>query len=116
MCKLDNDGSLQFSVEDSIDHTPRARLGFAFHVAVTRKQTQWEELPKDTHGVAFEISLRNHKKEDITVKVMEPLPGDWKVFESSHSHKKEDAFTAVFDVPIKKNGETKLIYKVQVKP
>ena len=80
--KLDSDGSSQFVGEDQIEHTPkdekvRARLGYAFDIGVTRKQTQWEKISKDTYEVAFEISIRNHKKEEITVKVVEPLPGDW---------------------------------------
>jgi len=29
--------------------------------------------------VAFEVSLRNHKKEDIKVMVEEPIPGDWEM-------------------------------------
>jgi hypothetical protein len=118
--KADSDGSLQFIGEDQVDHTAkdekiRARLGFAFDIAAKRKQMQWEKISKDIYEVAFEISLRNHKKEDITVQVMEPLPGDWKVLESSHPYKKEDAFTVAFEVPVKKDGETKLTYKVRVR-
>jgi len=118
--KLDSDGSSQFVGEDKIEHTPkdekvRARLGYAFDIGVTRKQTQWEKISKDTYEVAFEISVRNHKKEDITVKVVEPLPGDWKMIESSLPYKKEDAHTVFFEVPAKKDGEAKLSYRVRVK-
>ena len=81
--KLDSDGSSQFVGEDRIEHTPkdekvRARLGYAFDIGVTRKQTQWEKISKDTYEVAFEISVRNHKKEDVIVKVVEPIPGTGK--------------------------------------
>ena len=118
--KLDSDGSLQFIGEDEIDHTPkdeliRVRLGSAFDIGATRKQTQWEKISKDTYEVAFELSLRNHRKEDAVVKVVEPLPGDWKVMESSLPYKKEDAHTIFFDVPVKKDGETKLTYRVRVR-
>jgi len=118
--KHDNDGSLQFVGEDSIDHTPkdekiRIKLGNAFDIAATRKQMQWEKVSKDTIETAFEISLRNHKKEDVVVKVIEPLYGDWKVLESSHTYTKEDVSTISFNVPVKKDTETKLNYKVRIK-
>jgi hypothetical protein len=118
--KLDSDGSRQFIGEDQIEHTPkdekvRTRLGYAFDIGAKRKQTQWEKISKDTYEVAFEIELRNHKKEDVTVKVVEPLPGDWKVLESSLPYKKEDAHTLSFEVPAKRDAETRLTYKVRVR-
>jgi hypothetical protein len=120
MYKHDPDGSLQFIGENSIQHTPKdekikVKIGDAFDVVAARKQMHWEKVAKNINEVAYEISLRNHKKEDITVKVIERLFGDWKVLESSNSYKKEDSTTVSFDVPVKKDGETKLVYKVRIK-
>ena len=75
--KQDHEGSLQFVGEDSIDHTPkdekvRVKLGDAFDVVGTRKQTDWKKIAYDTYEAGFEIALRNHKKEDVVVRVIEP--------------------------------------------
>lgn len=118
--KHDKEGSLQFVGEDSIDHTPkdekvRIKLGDAFDVVGTRKQTDWKKIAYDTYEAAFEISLRNHKKEDIVVKVVEPIPGDWTMLSSSHEHKKTDAFRAEFNIPVPKDKETKLTYRVRMR-
>jgi hypothetical protein len=118
--KHDSSGSLQFVGEDSIDHTPkdekvRIKLGDAFDVVGTRKQTDWKKIAYDTYEAAFEVSLRNHKKEDILVKVVEPIPGDWKMLSSSHEFTKSEAFTAEFHVPVQKDGETKVTYRVRMK-
>lgn len=118
--KQDSDGSLQFVGEDAIDHTPkdekiRIKLGNAFDIAATRKQMSWEKIAKDTIETSFEISIRNHKQEDVVVKVVEPLYGDWKVLESSLPPKREDARTVSFDVPVKVDRETKLTYKVRIR-
>lgn len=118
--KHDSEGSLQFVGEDSIDHTAkdekvRVKLGEAFDVVGSRKQTDWKKIAYDTYEAAFEISLRNHKKEDVVVKVVEPIPGDWKMLSSSHEHKKNEAFTAEFQVPVAKDGETKLTYRVRMR-
>ncbi len=118
--KRDSEGSLQFVGEDSIDHTPkdekiRVKLGDAFDVVGTRKQTDWKKLASDTYEAAFEISLRNHKKEDVVVRVVEPIPGDWQMISSSHDFRKAEAHTAEFSIPVKKDGETKLTYRVRMR-
>jgi hypothetical protein len=118
--KHDSGGSLQFVGEDSIDHTPmdekvRVKLGDAFDVVGSRKQTDWKKIAYDTYEAAFEISLRNHKKEGVVVKVVEPIPGDWKMLSNSHEFTKSEAFTAEFLVPVQKDGETKVTYRVRMR-
>jgi hypothetical protein len=118
--KADKEGSLQFVGEDSIDHTPRdekvrIKLGDAFDVVGSRKQTDWKKIAWDTYEASFEISLRNHKKEDVIVKVVEPIPGDWTMLRSSHEYKKSEAFTAEFNIPVPKDKEVKLTYRVRMR-
>jgi len=120
MYKHDADGSLQFIGENSIQHTPKdekinVKIGNAFDIVGERKQMQWEKVSKNINEVAYEISLRNHKAEDIVVKVVEHPFADWKVLESSHTYKREDSATLSFDVPVKKNKEAKLSYKLRIK-
>jgi hypothetical protein len=118
--KRDKDGSLQFIGEDAIDHTPkdekvRIKVGDAFDVVGSRKQTDWKKIAHDTYEAAFEITLKNHKKEDVAVRVIEPVPGDWQMLNSSHDYKKGDAHTAEFNIPVKKDGEAKLSYRVRMR-
>lgn len=118
--KKDNEGSLQFAGEDKIEHTPenekiRLKLGEAFDVIVNRKQTYWKKLDKKTCEAEVEIVLRNHKQEDITVKVIEPVPGDWKMLTSSHEYSKSEAFSAEFNIPVPKDKEVKLKYRVRLR-
>jgi hypothetical protein len=63
----------------------------------------------------FEVVIRNHKEQDVTVRVVEPLPGDWDMLSNSHSFQKVDAFTVRFDVPVEAGGETTLRYRMRVK-
>jgi len=118
--KHDTEGSLQFIGEDRIDHTPkdekiRVKLGDAFDVVGSRKQTDWKKIAYDTFEAAFEISLRNHKKEDVRVKVVEPIPGDWSMLNSSHEYLKTEAFTAEFTIPVPQDKEVKLTYRVRMR-
>ena len=118
--KADSDGSFQFIGEDRIDHTPKdekfkIKMGDAFDVVGQRKQTDWRKLGDNLYEAAFEISLRNHKEDAIAVSVIEPMLSDWEILNSTHAHKKTDAHTAQFDLPVAKDGETKLQYRVRYK-
>jgi hypothetical protein len=115
--KKDSDKSLQFVGEDAIDHTPRdekvrIKLGEAFDVVADKKQTDWKKRANDSYEAAYEISIRNHKKEAVVVRVTEPVPGDWQVLNSSHAYTKADSGTLEYKVPVAVDGETKLTYRV----
>ena len=118
--KADSDGSLQFIGEDRVDHTPkdelvRIKMGDAFDLVAERKQTDWRKIADNLYEAAFEISLRNHKDEPVTISVIEPMMRDWEILMSSHAHKKVEAHTAQFDIPVAPDGETKLTYRARYK-
>ena len=118
--KADTKGGLQFIGEDNIDHTPKdetvkIKMGDAFDVVGERKQTDFKYLGGNAYEIAWEISLRNHKDSDTKVSVIEPIPGDWKVLQSSHLGEKIEAHTLKYTVTVPSNGETKIAYRVKVK-
>jgi len=118
--KRDGDDSLQFVGENTIDHTPkdekvRLMLGNAFDVVGDRKQTEWRVVSGNTYEASYEVALRNHKKEGVTVRVVEPIPGDWKILETTHAYEKEDSRTAVFPVKVEPDQEVKLRYRVRMR-
>ena len=118
--KADKEGSLQFIGEDQIDHTAKdetvkVKMGEAFDVVGRRKQTEFRRIARAISEMSWEITLRNHKPEPVTVRVNEPVPGDWEVLSASHKHEKPDAHTLRFDIPVPKDGEVKITYRVRVK-
>lgn len=115
--KQDSDKSLQFVGEDSIDHTPRdekvrIKLGEAFDVLADRKQTDWKKRASDSYEAAYEIAIRNHKSEAVEVRVIEPVPGDWKLLDSSHAPVKSASGALEFRLPVPAAGATTLTYRV----
>ena len=117
--QADKGGSLQFAGEDRIDHTAkdeevRLHLGEAFDVVGERKQTDYQVISNNTFEASFEITLRNHKESDVTVDVIEPIGGDWKILDSSIEAEKLDAFSVRFRVPVPKDGEYTLKYRYRV--
>ena len=116
--KEDKDGSLQFVGEDRIDHTPKdekfkIKIGEAFDVVGERVQTDYKGLGRNLFEVAFEVSLRNHKTEDIKVLVEEPIPGDWEMLSNTHPFEKLSAHLIRFEVPMEKDKEVKLKYRIR---
>ncbi len=116
----DSKGHLQFIGEDRIDHTPKdetvsLHIGNAFDVVAERKQTDYQRLGPHNVEVAYEISIRNHKPDAITVLVNEPIGGDWSMLDSSFKYEKTAAFAARFTVPVAANGEALLKYRVRVR-
>jgi hypothetical protein len=103
--------------EDNIDHTPRdeevrLKVGDAFDIVGERQQMSYRQVGDRASEEKVKISLRNHKDAAITVIVVEHLGGDWKITESALQHKKKDANTAEWRVPVAANGEANLEYTV----
>jgi hypothetical protein len=123
--KKDAAGNAQFVGEDRIDHTPknetvRLKLGESFDVTADKKQTDFKKLPNPAKGnalfeSAYEIVLKNARKETVTVTVQEPIPADWKMLKETHPHTKATSNTAVWKVSIPAEGKVTLGYRVQVK-
>ncbi len=116
--KEDKDGTLQLAGEDRVDHTAKdekfkVKIGEAFDVAVERIQTEYKQLDSRVHEVAFEVSLRNQKNEDIKILVEEPIPGDWEMISNSHPYEKLQTNLIRFHVPVGKNQEVKVRYKIR---
>lgn len=118
--KADTRGGQQLIGEDQIDHTPkdetvRVKLGNAFDIVAERNQTDFQVISDRVFEMGFSVTLRNHKDQPITVVVNEPIGGDWRMLQSSFEHEKTAAFAARFKVPVARDGEAKLTYRVRVR-
>jgi hypothetical protein len=119
--KKDDKGNQQFIGEDKIDHTPkdedvRVKVGDAFDIVAERKQTDYKVIVTGhLYEYAYEIKIRNHKDGPVTVVVNEPIGGDWEMVSSTFKAEKTAAFAAQFQVPVAKDGEATLAYRVRVK-
>ena len=118
--RRDTDGVLEFVGENTIDHTAKDEIirvytGNAFDVVGERKRTNYRvDSAQRWMDESFEIRLRNHKKEAITVRAVEHLYrwSNWKVLEQSSNFEKKDARTIEFPVTIDPNQEQVITYTV----
>jgi hypothetical protein len=116
--RRDNDGQLEFTGENLIDHTPsdetvRLYTGNVFDAVGERKRTSYH-IDRNAHWVdeSFEIKLRNHKKEPMEIRVVEHLYrwSNWDVPKTSDPFNKLDSKTVEFRVKVPPDGEKALTY------
>lgn len=123
--KKDSKGFLQFVGEDRIEHTPdkeimRLRLGTAFDVTAAKKQTNFRKISgigpyNYNYESSYQITLKNAKDEAVQVKVLEPIPGDWKIVSESQAHSRESAHSAFWLVDVPAKGSNTLSYTAEVR-
>ena len=123
--KKNNAGNAQFLGEDNIDYKPknepvRLKLGEAFDVTVYKKQTDFKVLPNPQKGHnayerVYEFTLKNTKKEKVTVAVQEPISGVWMIVNESAPRTKTKRHLAAWKIDIPAEGKTTLTYRAQAK-
>ncbi len=117
----DGDRQLEFVGENQIDHTPkdeviRVLTGNSFDLAGERRMTNSTENGAERVATqTFEIKVRNHKKEPVEIRVVEHANhgGSWTLTAQSQEHKKKDATTFEFRVPLKPDEEKVVTYTIR---
>jgi len=119
--RRDDDGQLEFTGENTIDHTPRDEkvrvyAGNAFDLVGERRQVNFKtDDVRHMADESFEIQVRNRKeKETVEIRVVEHLyrKGNWEITEASHEYNKMDSRTIEFRVVVDPDKEQVLTYTV----
>jgi hypothetical protein len=118
--KADRGGTLRLLGEDAVGHTAveetaRVRLGVAFDVVATRRPVDWSRVDDRTFEAEWEIELRNRSAGPETVRVLEHVPGDWRLLRSSLPAERVDARTLRWHVTVPAGGEARLAYRVRTR-
>ncbi len=117
----DADGRIEFTGENTIDHsaedeTVRIYTGDAFDLVGERKRTDYTlDNRNDLLEEAFEIKLRNRKKEPVEVRVAERLYRwfNWQLLEHSDPYAKIDDRNIEFRVTLQPDEEKIVTYRVR---
>jgi hypothetical protein len=118
--RRDDDGQLEFTGEDEIDHTPkdetvRTYTGSAFDLTGERHRLSYKiEGNQTSADESFEIKVRNHKTTEVDVRVVEHLYRwlNWDITKNSDPFSKLDSQTIAFTVKIPPDGEKIVNYQV----
>ena len=117
--RRDDDGQLEFTGENIIDHTPKDEMvrvytGNAFDLVGERKRTNYNiDNNQDWLDESFEIKLRNRKEKDaVEIRVVENLYRwiNWKIVDNSHDFTKTDSQTIEFRVKLEPGEEKTITY------
>ncbi|HWP30917.1 MAG TPA: DUF4139 domain-containing protein [Fimbriimonadales bacterium] len=118
--KRDSEGRVQMLGEDEIAHTPREEkfrlyIGDAFDIVGSRTRTNFQRISDRVVQETFEIKLRNRKKTQETVRVVEHGWGDWQILNESMPSKKIDSNTFEYLVTLKPDVEAVIRYTIQTR-
>ncbi len=107
-------GELEFLGEDRLKQIPKgatAKLiaGRAFDVVGKRKVINYDRQRKSEEA-SIEIKITNTKDQDVNVKLIEKISGEWVVRDESAMYMKEDASTIYFPIIVPANGEMLVTY------
>jgi hypothetical protein len=116
--RRDADGQMEFTGENTIDHTPRDEMirvatGNAFDLVGERKRTNHNlDSNRRMLDESFAIKVRNHKKEAVEIRVVEHLYRwpTWEITEKSNTFLKTDAQTIEFRIEAKPDAEETVTY------
>jgi hypothetical protein len=117
----DGDRQLEFVGENQIDHTPknetiRVLVGNSFDLVGERvMKSSREDGANRVATQSFEIKVRNRKKEAVEIRVVEHANhgGEWTLTAQSQDHKKTDAQTFEFRVPLQPDEEKVVTYTIR---
>jgi len=119
--RRDDDGKLEFTGENVIDHTPRDETvrvytGDAFDLVGERRRTKYDiDTSRQWLDESFEIKLRNRKEAGtVEIRVVEHLYRwiTWEIVEKSDTFLKTDSQTIEFRVQVPAGEEKVVTYKV----
>ena len=97
-------GSLEFSGEDYLVQTPKEgtvllTAGRAFDITGKRTILNYDRQ-RNSEEASIQIQIKNIHDEDIQVRVIEHISGDWVIRDASSMYTKEDATTIYFPLNI----------------
>ncbi|MDF3057874.1 MAG: hypothetical protein K0R17_2089 [Rariglobus sp.] len=115
------DGAIEFTGENTVDHTAegetvRIYTGDAFDIVGERRRTDYKLSNRnDEVEEAFEIKVRNRKKEPVEVRVTERMYRwfNWAMVENSDPFVKTDDRNVEFRVTLKPDEEKIITYRVR---
>jgi hypothetical protein len=118
--KEDKAGAQEFVGEDRIDHTAkdeqvRVTIGDAFDVVGEYRAVDTRRISDRETETTHEIKIRNRKDERVTVKILEPAWGDWRVTAESQKHVQKDAQTLEFTVDVAPGEEKVVTYTIRMR-
>jgi len=107
-------GSIEFAGEDNIGQVPRGEevtleAGRAFDVIGKRKVLNYDRQRKSEQAT-IEISVINKRDEEISVKLIENISGDWVIRDESSMYIKESASTIYFPLTIPAGESIRVTY------
>lgn len=117
----DEGGRSQFLGESTLKPTPEnerveLEIGRAFDILAERRQIHFERLGERASESENEVEIRNRRKKDSKVRIIESIgAGDWKIVSSTHPYNRLDVNRVEFVVTVPASQTLVVRYRVQAR-
>jgi hypothetical protein len=106
--------------EDQIDHTPREEkvrlyIGDSFDVVGEHRRTNFQRVSSTVVRETMELKIRNRKRTEETIRVIEHGWSDWTILSESMPSKKLDSNTFEYTVTLKPDEERVITYVIETR-
>jgi hypothetical protein len=114
----------EFIGESAIGATPKAAtvrldLGQSDDLKIKEQQTGYREVPRQPpdesitfHYSDWRVTLTNAKSKAVSVKLVEPMSGDWSIYHETITHTTLSPESVQWVIPVPASGSTTLDYSV----
>lgn len=114
----DDEGRLQFLGEDRTDGAAagdemKLHLGHDVDLPVTREQVSFVRATDAITITAWRLTIRNGKAKPMTVRIEEPVSGNWEIPKENIPHTKNAAGLPEWNLTIPAKGQAVLEYSVR---
>jgi hypothetical protein len=114
----DNDGRLQFLGEDSTKGAAageeiKLRLGHDADIPVTRDQVSFVRATEAITVTTWRMTIRNGKSKPMTVRVEEPVSGNWEIARTNIPNTKSETGLPTWNLTIPAKGQAVLDYSIK---
>jgi len=108
------DGSLKYAGEDELKQVPKGETatisaGRAFDVIGKRTVLHYDRQRKSEEA-SIEITVKNIKDENVNIRLVERVHGDWVIRNASDNYIKKDASTVYFPFTVDPGGSKTVTY------
>jgi len=100
--------------------TFRSQLGVSFDLTAEQRFVHFTRLDGDNRQAhrfeaGYEVTLRNASAQNVLIKVMESIPGDWEILEQNYNSESRDANSASWKIDVPAGKEESLRFTVRVR-
>ncbi|MEX1082200.1 MAG: DUF4139 domain-containing protein [Halofilum sp. (in: g-proteobacteria)] len=117
--RQDTDGAVRFVGGERIMDRPQGQSvritpGRPFSITARRRQTEFERIESRIHAVGHAIEVRNGGSAPVSLRIEEPMVGEWRITRANHPWDRANARLAIWRLDLAPGETRELRYRARI--